>query len=283
MVGFISEFMASAPVHRFPKGLRHSTLDDRSEFYGHEFDVRALDNWFDGRNAHMKLAMILGRHTGIVAPSHASQKDDVIIIDDWKSARDIRDYARDYLPEGLYYDRNRYIGVRECTRCGDRPRICRDCYNYSGQQLAFDLDPENVDCPYHGHIGDKIASGRGLSFCMFEFKAVRSQALRLWRELRRTYSDVRVVYSGRGFHIVVYDEKAYSMSPRQRKALARRIGERYDIDEWVTEGSSRLMRLPYSLNAIVSRKCMEIHGERELKEFDPRFTGQAIPKFVGLS
>ncbi|OGS43311.1 MAG: hypothetical protein A3K76_02825 [Euryarchaeota archaeon RBG_13_57_23] len=270
-------------MHRFPTGLRASTLAERKSFYEREFDVHGLSRWIGDRSRNMKFAMILGRHTGIVAEAHTAHKNDVMIIDDWISARDVREYAVEYLPEGLYYDRNRYLDVRDCARCGNRPRACKKCYNYDGQQLAFDLDPENVDCPYHGHIGDKIARGSGLSFCMYEFKQVRGQAIRLLCELCSSYRDVRVVYSGRGFHIVVYDEPAYSLSVGQRKTIAKEFAARYDIDEWVTEGGSRLMRLPYSLNALVSRKCMEIKGERVLKEFDPRHTGQVIPKFARSS
>ena len=252
-------------------------------FYEVEFDVRNLNHWIGDRTSHMKLAMILGRHTGVVVEVHATHKNDVVIVDDWSSARDVRDFALEYLPEGLYYDRNRYWDVRDCARCGDRASSCRKCYNYNGQQLALDLDPENVDCPYHGHIGDKIARGRGLSVCMHEFRQVKGQAIRLLAELRSAYRDVRIVFSGRGFHLVVYDEHAYFLSAGQRKSIAKEISARYDIDEWVTEGESRLMRLPYSLNALVSRKCMELKGERVLKEFDPRHTGQVIPKFARSS
>lgn len=230
----------------------------------------------------MKLAMILGRHTGIVAPSHAEHKNDVIIIDDWRTSDDVREYALDYLPEGLYYDRNIYADIRDCARCGNTPEHCSNCYNLLGQQLAFDLDPENVDCPYHGHIGDKIARGKGLSFCMYEFKAVRRQAVAMHQELRKRFRDVHVVFSGRGFHLVVYDQEAYLLSRKERRKMAKDFSKNYDIDEWVTEGTSRLMRLPFSLNAIVSRLCIEIHGERGLKEFDLRNTGQAIPKFARL-
>lgn len=228
----------------------------------------------------MKFALIPGRHTGIVMPSHAEDKDNVVIIDTWSSAADIRDYALEYLPEGLYYDRNRYVDVRECANCHKEPSSCIKCRNYDGQQLAFDLDPENVDCPYHGHIGDKIQSGRGLSFCMYEFKAVRRQAIMLHGELIDKYSMLGIVFSGRGFHVVVDDEPAYRLTRKQRQEIARRYGRRYAIDEWVTAGGSRLMRLPHSLNGLVSRKCMTIKEIRDLLEFDPRSSAHVVPAFL---
>lgn len=266
-----------------PRGMRPSTIEERRAFYSHEFDTKSLARWIGGRKSHLKFAMIPGRHTGIVVPSHAKNRDNIVIVDTWRSASDIRDWALEYLPEGLYYDRNRYMNVSECAECAEDPQSCPGCYNYDGQQLAFDLDPENVDCPYHGHIGDKMRAGRGLSFCMYEFKRVRAEAVQLSAELGREYEQVRVVFSGRGFHVVIDDKAAYALSRKERKLIAKRIGKRYSIDEWVTEGSSRLMRLPYSLNAIVSRKCMTMKEGRDLLEFDPRISKLVLPAFLRSS
>ena len=261
--------------------MRVATLPERRRFYKSDFDVERLTSWIAGRSRQMKFAMILGRHTGIFAEEHSRNKDDVILIDEWKTARDLRAYALDYLPESVYYDRNRYLDVRECARCGGRKPSCKGCYNHLGQQLAFDLDPENVDCPYHGHIGDKIQRGRGLSFCMYEFRVVRRQAAELSQLLSEKFEAVGVVYSGRGFHVVVDDEGAYKLRRKERASLARKYGRQFAIDEWVTEGASRLMRLPYSLNALVSRKCMVIKDGRDLLGLDPRSESAVIPSFVG--
>ena len=265
---------------RFPHGMRIATIPERRSFYKSDFDVKRLTLWIGHRTRQLKFAMILGRHTGIVARDRSKNKDDVILIDDWDAARDLRAYALDYLPESMYYDRNRYLDVRECAECGDKMSSCRRCNNYRGQQLAFDLDPENVDCPYHGHIGEKIQCGRGLSFCMYEFKVVRRQAAKLSQLLAEEFEEVGVVYSGRGFHVVVDDEKAYMLGMRERAALARKYGRRFAIDEWVTAGGSRLMRLPYSLNGLVSRKCMVIKDGRDLLGFDPRSESTVIPSFL---
>ncbi len=265
---------------RFPHGMRPSTLDERNEFYKHEFGVRALSQWIGDRRGTLKFAMIPGRHSGIVAPNHSNDKNNVVLIDDWQNAGDVRAYALDYLPEGLYYDRNRYVDITKCVRCRRRRSACSECGNYDGQQLAFDLDPENVDCPYHGHIGEKMQKDMGRSFCMIEFKSVRRQAIALASDLRGEYEDVGIVFSGRGFHVVVDDESAYALSKNQRKDLASRIGKRFDIDEWVTSGESRLMRLPLSLNALVSRRCVTIKEERDLVGFDPRTSKLVLPAFV---
>lgn len=268
---------------RFPSGMRPSTLEERQEYYSSEFDVVGLAEWIGDRKGHIKFAMILGRHSGIVMPERAKDKDNVVIVDSWADSTDLKEYALDYLPEAMYYDRNRYLDVSECEECSEDRRRCPRCYNYNGQQLAFDLDPENVDCPYHGHIGQKMARGRGLSFCMFEFKAVRRQAHALCSELRESYDSVGVVFSGRGFHVVVDDDSTYALSRRQRSELAHRISRKYDIDEWVTIGDSRLMRLPFSLNGVVSRKCRLMKWGKDLLSFDPRTSRAVIPRFLKSS
>lgn len=264
----------------FPKGMRMSTLEERKKFYDLEFDVKSFSDWIGTRRDSLKFAMILGRHSRIVMPSREKDRDKVIVIDDWQRPGDIRRYALDYLPESLYYDRNRYTDVGKCAKCHKTSDTCAVCSNYAGQQLAFDLDPENVDCPYHGHIGEKIDRGRAVAFCMYEFNSVRRQSLRLSRELKAVYESVGVVYSGRGFHVIVDDEAAYRLTRKARDAIAGKTGRRYDIDEWVTEGSSRLMRLPYSLNALVSRKCIQIKGEGVLSRFDPRTSKLVLPEFM---
>ena len=242
--------------------------------------MSSVNRWIGDRRESTKFAMIPGRHSGIVAPKHLKDKDNVVIIDLWRSARDLRKYCLEWLPEGIYYDRNRYRDVSQCARCGNRKKSCFGCYNHVGQQLAFDLDPENVTCPVHGHIGDKMARGVGLlSFCMIEFRMITRQARDLATELERTYEKVGIVFSGRGYHVVVDDEEAYGLTKKERVAISNRILRKYDIDEWVTVGSSRLMRLPYSLNALVSRKCVPVKI-KDLRGFDPRISSLVVPAFA---
>jgi len=267
-------------VNRFPRGLRPSTIAERRQFYLKEFDTASVDRWIGKRKKQLKFAMIPGRHTGLVVESHSRDKDNVVIVDDYENARDLQAYALEYLPESMYYDRNRYVDVRDCAKCGDYPDRCQRCYNRTGQQLAFDLDPENVDCPFHGHIGEKMQRGTGLSFCMYEFNVVKRQTSKLQEELCSQFDLVSVVYSGRGFHVVVDDEPAYSLTRKQRTEMAKRLSRRYAIDEWVTEGGSRLLRLPHSLNGLVSRKCVIIKDAKDLRGFDPRYSREVVPDFA---
>ena len=74
------------------------------------------------------------------------------------------------------------------------------------------------------------------------------------------------MYSGRGFHVHVFDEKAFRLARTERSRIARTFSRRYAIDEWVTSGEMRLIRLPYSLHGMVSRIVTPV-PRRKLETF----------------
>ncbi|MDD5503180.1 MAG: DNA primase [Candidatus Thermoplasmatota archaeon] len=265
-------------MYRLPRSMRYSTLEERKEFYEKEFDISSLRSWLKFRPGQTVFAMIPGRHTGIAPPEYISVKDNTILIDEYSGLEEVRDYLLQYLPEGAYYDRNVYRDIAVCAKCGKSYKNCWNCKGFLGQELAFDIDPENVKCPYHGTGEERMKIGQGLGFCMYEFKGARRKAAELYEELEKQFAQLRLVYSGRGFHIHVLDESAYKFTRNERKALAYKIAEKYPIDTWVTEGGSRLIRLPYSLHGMVSRICTPLKVSN-LKDFDPRIEKMCIPKF----
>ncbi|MET1124130.1 MAG: DNA primase small subunit domain-containing protein [Archaeoglobaceae archaeon] len=260
--------------YRFPKGMRPSSLEERRFFYSEKFDVEAAERWLSWRDImNTAFAVIVGRHSGIYLPQYESIRRKAVIIDEHGGLHDVLRYVLRYLPEGFYYDRNIYRDLRLCAAKGCDYRNCWNCENFLGQELAFDVDPENVDCPYHGSVEEKMKRGEGLSFCMLEFKKVRRLTLELHDELKREFKDIRIVFSGRGFHVHVLDEKATKMGKDEREELAKAYSG-YAIDEWVTSGEMRLIRMPYSLNGLVNRICTPLSVE-EAASFDPR--REAIP------
>lgn len=97
----------------------------------------------------------------------------------------------------------------------------------------------------------------------------RGEAARLCERLGRLFSDLRVVYSGRGFHVHVLDRETFFWDRQRRRRLARKLKkEGFHIDEWVTTGGMRLIRLPHSLHGMVSRKVLPISLD-ELASFNP--------------
>jgi len=247
--------------------MRYATLEERSQFYTIEFDVAKASEWFRSGLGGVKFAVIMGTHTGIFLEKYRQDAETSIIIDEYKDIQDVREQVLEFLPEAVYYDRNLYD-------IGDK---------VIGQELAFDLDPENIECPIHGSLADKMARRQGLGFCEIELDMVKKEAIELFELLKKQFSDVQAVYSGRGFHLHVFDQDAYKLSFDERLALAQQIkAEGFHIDEWVTSGESRLIRLPYSLNGLVSRVVLPLKKEA-LESFDTFHDKRCLPQFLTTS
>jgi len=247
-----------------PRGMRPSTLEERKQFYGREFNLNGVREWFRGWSEKIVFAVIIGRHTKIYPPEYEEDASTTILIDNYVGLKDVKRWILEFLPESIYYDRNVYD----------------EQGNILGQEMAFDLDPENLTCPIHGSLEDKMRRHQGLSFCEIELEMVKDETVRLYEELSKIFSNLRIVYSGRGFHIHVLDEEVFNWSREKRMKFAREIREKgFMIDEWVTSGSVRLIRLPYSLHGMVSRIVMPINIS-ELSSFNPIEDERCIPKFL---
>jgi len=250
--------------YNMPLGMRYSTLEERKEFYTSEFNLSKVTEWFKRSYGKTKFAVIMGRHTQIYLEKYSNDASTTIIIDEYHDIEDVRNQIIEFLPEAVYYDRNVY----------------NENDQKISQELAFDLDPENVVCPIHGSLSDKMKRNQGLSFCELELNIVKQQAIRLHDYLESCFSDLQIVYSGRGFHIHVFDQEAYRLDAKQRLIIAREVKRKgFSIDEWVTSGEMRLIRLPYSLNGLVSRIVLPLR-KNELEGFDPITDERCLPKFI---
>lgn len=246
-----------------PEGMRYATLEERKEFYIEEFDTRKVAQWFGKRKGKTRFAVIIGRHTKIFPEEYREDADTTIIIEKYKELSDVRRQILEFLPEAAYYDRNVYDNGKK-----------------TGQELAFDLDPENITCPIHGSLADKLKRGQGLGFCSLELDMVKQQALSLYEYLEKDFSELKVVYSGRGFHLHVFDEAAFGFGEKKRQEIAQKVKKQgFAIDEWVTAGEMRLIRLPFSLHGMVSRVVLPLEKE-ELERFDPIHDERCVPKFL---
>ncbi len=250
--------------YNLPEGMRYSTLEERRQFYTEEFNLPKVAGWLKEHKGRVNFAVIIGRHTRIYPEKYRKDASTTIIIDEYKDLNDVRGQIVEFLPEAAYYDRNVYDENQRKT----------------AQELAFDLDPENITCPIHGSLADKMKRGQGLSFCKLELSMVKEQALRLYEFLENQFSKMKIVYSGRGFHIHVFDAEAYALNAKKRVQVAREVKEKgFAIDEWVTAGEMRLIRLPYSLNGLVSRVVLPLQ-KSELESFDAVSDARCKPKFL---
>ncbi len=239
-------------------------MEERKEFYTSEINLQKASEWFGSQSGKVKFAVIIGRHTKIYPQKYREDASTTIIIDEYADLEDVRQQILEFSPEAVYYDRNVYDinGAK------------------TGQELAFDLDPENITCPIHGSLADKMKKQQGLSFCELELRMVQQEAIGLQEFLSARFSEVRAVYSGRGFHLHVLDPQAYGLSTQERLDFARQVkGAGFHIDEWVTSGEMRLIRLPYSLNGLVSRIVLPLPKD-ELKSFNPIQDERALPRFL---
>jgi len=272
-----SERIQRVPAE-FPRCMRFSSLDERKEFYRREFDLGKVKGWMEIHPSPV-FAVILGRYSRIFPKEYAKISSHTVVVDDYEGLDDLRGYIVQYRPESAYYDRNLYRDRKICAECWKDDDECWSCDGFLGQELAFDMDVENLDCPLHGDLAERMARGDHLSFCEYDLSVLRGKALDLFDELRGEFEKLQITYSGRGYHIHVLDRSAYSMPRRERGELADNIGESFPIDEWVTEGESHLIRLPFSLNALVSRIVLPLE-KKELEQFDPITDRRCVPKFI---
>jgi DNA primase catalytic subunit len=250
--------------YNLPLGMRYSALEERKEFYTSEFNLSKVTEWFKRSHGKTKFAVIMGRHTQIYLEKYSNDAFTTIIVDEYHDLEDVRNQIIEFLPEAVYYDRNVYDENDQKI----------------SQELAFDLDPENVVCPIHGSLADKMKRNQGLSFCELELNMVKQEAIRLHEYLESFFSDLQIVYSGRGFHIHVFDQEAYRLDAKQRLIIAQEVKRKgFSIDEWVTSGEMRLIRLPYSLNGLVSRIVLSLR-KNELEGFEPITDERCLPKFI---
>src|SRR5256712_4136272 len=200
--------------------MRPASLQERHEFYTREFRTNLIREWFRGWTKPIVFAVVIGRHTKIFPARYRRDRDRTILIDEYDTLQDLRRYCLEFKPESVYYDRNVYRNWDE-ARLG--PGKIEQLGKSFGQQLAFDIDPENFECPIHGTLEDKMNTRQGLSFCRLRLQLAQKPALSLVDELSGSFADLRIVYSGRGYHVHVLDEETFLWTRRQRLALIRSL------------------------------------------------------------
>lgn len=231
---------------QFP--FRPSTLAEREKFYESEFSIEKVKLWF--KKNKLKLpqlcAVDAGTETGIILDK--KNKDKMLYFE----FKDLGSKIKKYLPEDVYYDRNVYKNPKSVL---NSPNF----KNHLMQELAFDIDIDNL----HKKVSNE------------SIRQAYKITIKMEKELKEKYNvkNLQIIYSGRGFHLHVFDKKAYSLSNKERELLTKRLSK-YPIDPWVSCGFIRLIRMPYSLNSLVSRKVIPIGDRKQLDLSD------SIPRFL---
>lgn len=235
-----------------------STLKQRSSFYKNEFKIKRVKDYFKIKPQF--LALDLGTETRIIKNKKDLNKLKIIKAD----FKTLKQELISYQPEDVYYDRNIYKDPDKCLKemCFKK---CPECKNWLGQELAFDLDANNIKCKCK-------TKERICEICLNKAKIL---TIKFYKDLKKDFKNVHIIYSGRGFHLIIRDKKAYKFSIKQRDSLNKKF-KKYPIDPWVSQGKIRLMRLPYSLNALVSRITTPI----KIKELNNFNSNKFTPKFL---
>src|SRR5260370_19250003 len=230
--------------------MRVASLSERREFYSREFSLAKIRDWFRGWQSPVVFAVIIGRHTRIAKRKELRERARTIVIDEYERLSEVKNNLIDFSPESVYYDRNVYKDWDQARSVGnDATRLGRAF----GQELVFDIDPENFACPIHGTLEEKMRKHQGLSFCRLELKLAKQETTQLPRILSVRFTQINLVYSGRGFHIHITDEETVFWNRKKRLALVRSLTKKgFLMDEWVPAGGIRLVRLSFSLNWLVS-------------------------------
>ena len=231
---------------------RPSTLQERRRFYERVFSIEKVKRWFfrNGMKLPQLCAVDAGTETGIII--NKKLKGQMLYFPFKNLIRKIKQY----IPEDIYYDRSEYE---------DPDRVLKELkFNkFISQELVFDIDSDNIVCDCHNQES---------KVCNFCLNQTFIWAKKMKKELGKEFKKIRIVYSGRGFHVHVLDRRAFLFSINERKSLNKKFAE-YPIDPWVSGGHINLIRMPYSLNGLVSRKVIPIKNSLifNKKETYPKF------------
>ena len=234
---------------------RVSTLMERKRFYEKEFSLARVKNWFHTKKLPLPQICALDAGTDSKVMKKRSWNNTLFYV----RFDEMLEKALAYLPEDIYYDRNQYDDVEKVLQTLRFPRT-------EQQELAFDVDANNISCT-HAKVRE---------VCEQCLKKVLEATRLLVKELRERfqYQNIALTYSGRGFHVHVLDEKAFRLSYSERSALARCF-QKFPIDPWVTRSYIRLLRVPFTLNGVVSRIATPLTTLNDLS-----FRIRSIPQFL---
>lgn len=250
---------------------RPSTLKEREEFYRKEFDISKVRKYF--KKKPQFFAIDYGSETKITKDKSKIGK---MIILKPKNFNELKKELIKSLPEDVYYDRNCYKNPNKIIHALNiKKYILSHKSNIASQELAFDIDPENIRCP------NCTKRNRPLTrICNYCVKKILNEGGELVKFLKKEFKfkNIELIYSGRGCHVIVKDKEAYLFSFQKRVNITRKL-KKFHIDPWVSQGNIRLLRLPYSLNALVSRIAIPLKI-KEIGRFNPMNDKRVIPFFL---
>src|SRR5260370_28758691 len=228
-----------------------ASVSERREFYSREFSLVKIRDWFRGWQSPVVFAVVIGRHTRIAPRKYLRERARTIVIDEYQGLSEVKNYLISFRPESVYYDRNVYKEWDQARSVGnDTTRLGRAF----GQELVFDVDPENFTCPIHGTLEDKMRKHQGLSFCRLELQLASQEAIQLVEILSRRVTQINLVYSGRGFPIHITYAETIFWNRNKRLALVRSLTKKGVLmEECVPAGGKWVLPASQLVEGLVDR------------------------------
>lgn len=230
--------------YEYPDDMRPTPVRIRERFYRTSFPESVIAGWLEGRE-DTPLFVDIGTETTLYKPRFKDLKGKLVRLDDWEDMTDLQEKLVEYAPEDVYYKRT----VEKDGRVEVNPE----------QELVFGLGPRHVSC---NHCERKRAymdeQWHPYVFCQDCFAHAASETRNLYAFLERHFDDMNVVYAGRQFHIHVNDPEAFKMPVGDREQLAKKVATQFPIDESITAGENDFVRLPGTVNGLVSRVAVPI-------------------------
>lgn len=233
---------------------RSAKAEERKQFYTTEFEIRKVISWF--AEFGMQLPQLCAMDYGCDNETIGGNKIKGHVF--YLKTSELKEKIKKHFPNAVYYDRNIYSDPEEQLK-----KLYFD--NWKEQELVFDVDSNNI---HYAHDGKN-------KFCEKCLEIAFENSKKLESALRKKFRKTEIIYSGKGFHVHVFDSKAFLLTKAQRKDLVESL-KKFFIDGWVSEGNINLIRMPFTLNGELSRIAIPVR-ENKLSE---RFFEETVPKFL---
>jgi len=222
-----------------------ATLEKRKEFYEKEFSINKFKQWLKKNNLPLPQICAIDAGTETKIALKKELRNTLFYF----PFSELKEKIKKYCPEDVYYDRNQYKNSNNVLKT-------LNFNNWLAQELVFDIDADNLECECKNN--QKV--------CYRCLKIAYEYALKIKLFLQsKGFKKIGIVYSGRGFHIHVFDKNAFRLTIKEREKLNKELSD-FPIDEWVSRGYIRLIRMPYTLNGLVSKKCLPVDAKFDIRK-----------------
>jgi len=247
----------------YPAGLKPASVEQRERFYREEFPreqvARRIGRWY-----RFVPVIDIGSESTLYKPRLSDLKGKLVRVSGYTDIDQLVEKFVDYAPEDIYYSRT--------IEKPDEVHVNPD------QELVFRIGPFAVDCVRCERKRKYLDEDQHRNvFCLDCLGTAAEKTKELYRFLKRHFDDMDIVYAGRGFNIHVNDEDAYRMAMEDRWELANKVAKQFPIDKEVTAGDKDMIRLPGSLNGLVSRTAITI-SPHDLDDVEFLLNHKAVPR-----